>query len=564
MPFEVTLGQIISGLFAPIAWTFSPVYSLHTRTKAYLSNWSQQEAFLLLLLILMAIGFGLLADYDGDEGFYIYAGYLTARGQQPYRDFAFNNSPGSLLAYAPFFRLFGASLVVSRLVSVVFFIVALVVARKLVGHVSDNPRISFGCFLLLLIAAPADLPFLLRMGSRGSVVLLVLLLSVYFFVKRVSLLNFFLSGFFAGIAVGMKLTNLVLPMTLFSVIPLLILWKIETRTTLLKSSVGMVLGSILGVIVSMYPYLFYLDQAIHNTYIAQNILLQAHSFVLKRYVFPLVNWVIVHPFALVLLAIMISVHFYEMVTTRLGCTRGYIVDKRSWRHVALWMVFIAYCLSHILFPRPRYPYIALLSVYLSLLAALGIPQLLELVRNGDMKRSQILLPVSLAALFITGMSAYLGVNHRDGFLYSIHSLTRQVLKTEIAENEAGSKAHQIWQESGKPILFLSSGQFLLSQADFDKIFQGMSMGLDHFYYPELDEMLTVHDALRYHYLTPNSLRWLINHNEGLGGLIWGGDADGVRKTLGPYWYNQLVTQFPKITTPLETAVGSYVAFERED
>ena len=120
--------------------------------------------------------FVFLGVVNGDEGWYTVSSQLAARGQLPYRDFAFTQGPVFLYLLAPFERLL-PGLVTARTISAICAAAGigliLVVADRLAG------RRAVIMSTALLVAATPSLPYWLALTKTYGVASLFLAATLY-------------------------------------------------------------------------------------------------------------------------------------------------------------------------------------------------------------------------------------------------------------------------------------------------------------------------------------------------------------------------------------------------
>jgi hypothetical protein len=124
-----------------------------------------------------------------DEGYILHAVQRMIDGEIPYRDFNFIYSPGILLVLFSFFKIFGETILVGRIVVLVTQIISAGLIYKLAKKINSDNAFAIFSTIIFLIFGPGHINF----PWPVVFALLTGVLSMEFFLKE----NFFLSGVFA-------------------------------------------------------------------------------------------------------------------------------------------------------------------------------------------------------------------------------------------------------------------------------------------------------------------------------------------------------------------------------
>lgn len=104
--------------------------------------WKVIITFSMSLYLINSILFIILGQANADEGWYLYASKLVYSGQQPYRDFAFTQTPLLPYIYGVVQNLCFQSIYLGRITSVIFssiaFILSVIIAKKHGGEMAGG------------------------------------------------------------------------------------------------------------------------------------------------------------------------------------------------------------------------------------------------------------------------------------------------------------------------------------------------------------------------------------------------------------------------------------------
>ncbi len=162
---------------------------------------------LIIILIQLLLHFSVLSNYYfGDEGYHLTYAWLINKGEVIYRDFFSFHSPGTAFALALFFKLFGTSLAIARLlvtlVQMGTTVLIFIMAKKLYDE--KTALLSSAVFVVI------EVPFwgiwvLTEPFMTFSTVLAAFFLYAYYFENKK--IEFLLAaGFFLGLALFFKQT----------------------------------------------------------------------------------------------------------------------------------------------------------------------------------------------------------------------------------------------------------------------------------------------------------------------------------------------------------------------
>lgn len=150
-----------------------------------------------------------------DDGVYISASFFILKGLIPFIDFTYGQGPLLPFIYAPFVYVFGTSFTASKILGFIslFFVYFYSVKISHIFFPDKTKDHKIQCLLTLaFMSQPEIIGALTRYGSRGSVVSLILLFSIYQILKnpKIKMSSLFLASCGTAILIGIKYTHVIL------------------------------------------------------------------------------------------------------------------------------------------------------------------------------------------------------------------------------------------------------------------------------------------------------------------------------------------------------------------
>ncbi len=243
------IGLILTGLCSFLLyrpdWILVKLAAIGKKGKALAAhlpplqkNYRKIAVLIIALFCCIAVLYILVGEVNEDEGWYLYAGKLVYQGNIPYSDFSYTQTPLLPYIYGGLQKLFGTSLLLGRITTGIFGLVALVLTMA-VAKILSGERAS-----LLAGAAIAVNPFVIYFmiitKTYSLSVMLITLSLLLVFKKGHERFNYPLSVACLAIAVGVRLT--VLPVLVLTLIYI----AIVKRKYLLRSATtsSLILASI--------------------------------------------------------------------------------------------------------------------------------------------------------------------------------------------------------------------------------------------------------------------------------------------------------------------------------
>ena len=174
-----------------------------------------RRAIEIILLLAIFLSFTLLkrsnlSFFTGDQGVYFYSGYLWSQGILPYRDFFISHPPIQLLIPTLSILLTGVHLSFLQLLPAIFGALSAITLLAIMWRPMGSTKAIIACALFLLSYSTL-LSTLYYTGQ--NLALLLLLMSVFLFLKRWK----FFSGLILGIAQGVGI-HILFPFVVLSVL----------------------------------------------------------------------------------------------------------------------------------------------------------------------------------------------------------------------------------------------------------------------------------------------------------------------------------------------------------
>ena len=150
-----------------------------------------------------------------DDGVYISASYFILKGLMPFVDFSYGQGPILPFIYAPFIYILGTSFTASKILGLISFGLIYFYSIKisqLFIHDKSKGNIVKCLITLAFMSQPEIIGALTRYGSRGAVVSLILLFSIYQIVKnqKIKMGSLWLAAFGTAILIGIKYTHVII------------------------------------------------------------------------------------------------------------------------------------------------------------------------------------------------------------------------------------------------------------------------------------------------------------------------------------------------------------------
>jgi len=212
-----------------------------------------RKAYLLLIAIL-TIGFiirglTIFRAVRGDEGSFLYFGWMIVQGNVLYRDLFNEKSPGVFFTVALIFFLFGKNIFVVRILSMFLSILTTLIIFK-IGNKISNPLTGLISALLYELE-PITLSYS-TMVVTETFMIFFMVLAVYFYIpahEKNSTWHYLLVGILIGLSAIMRQTGIILLL-------IVILHRVYSRDTVKKwlQSIGTL---IVGVLISVIPLIVY-------------------------------------------------------------------------------------------------------------------------------------------------------------------------------------------------------------------------------------------------------------------------------------------------------------------
>ncbi len=138
-----------------------------------------------------------------DEGVFLYGGLRVLEGYLPYKDFFFVYTPGNLYTIALLFKVFGPSIIITRIFNVFILFSILICSYSIVKEELTDKVNLFLFFLLMTIFLGGNVYF-----NSVNIPILLSLLSVIFLIRYMynkSYQNLVISGLIAGLTCFFRL-----------------------------------------------------------------------------------------------------------------------------------------------------------------------------------------------------------------------------------------------------------------------------------------------------------------------------------------------------------------------
>lgn len=191
----------------------------------------------------------------GDEGLVVYGAQLVAEGNLPYRDFFEVFGPGSFYFLAFFFKLFGVSFFVARIVLLITGISIVTLVYIMTRRVYNLSFAMFPAIFYLIIGIPSW-P---ATNHHWDSILFALLAVAFFFLwqDKHKMRYLFLSGILSGVTTCIIQQKGILLIIAFIIIIIINgLWKGNKRKIILMQLGALLIGfSFIGLSVIIYFYL---------------------------------------------------------------------------------------------------------------------------------------------------------------------------------------------------------------------------------------------------------------------------------------------------------------------
>lgn len=212
-----------------------------------------RKAYLLLIAIL-TIGFiirglTIFRAVRGDEGSFLYFGWMIVQGNVLYRDLFNEKSPGVFFTVALIFFLFGKNIFAVRILSMFLSILTTLIIFK-IGNKISNPLTGLISALLYELE-PITLSYSTMVYTETFMIFFIVL-AVYFYIpahEKNSTWHYLLVGVLIGLSAIMRQTGIILLLVV-------ILHRVYSRDTVKKAfqSIGTLM---VGVIISVIPLIVY-------------------------------------------------------------------------------------------------------------------------------------------------------------------------------------------------------------------------------------------------------------------------------------------------------------------
>lgn len=219
------IGLILAGfgsfsLYRP-SWLLVKLTAIGKRSRAladHLSslqkNYKKIAALIIVLFCCIAVIYILVGEVNEDEGWYLYASKLVYQGKVPYRDFSYTQSPVLPYVYGGLQQLFGVSLLLGRIITGFFGLVALVLTMA-VAKIFSGDRASLVAGAAIA-ANPFAIYFMIITKTYSLSIMLIALSLFLVFKKGNKGIHYPLSAACLAIAIGVRLT--VLPVLVLTLI----------------------------------------------------------------------------------------------------------------------------------------------------------------------------------------------------------------------------------------------------------------------------------------------------------------------------------------------------------
>lgn len=209
------------------------------------TNWlliASGTAFCLLSFLALLLG-----KHHVDEGYYHLIAHLTARGDLPYRDYLYVQTPLFPIVYGSIFKLFGASFLLARGVSVLFSLINFILAIRLAGK-KQGP-VAAGVAALFILCQPFTVYYLTIVKLYALTGLLLTILVTVLTLRLNAVTKYSLAAALASLCIAVRLTM----MPALPIVIALALLRTRGKERLVTVSVALLSG-VLILVATLLPF----------------------------------------------------------------------------------------------------------------------------------------------------------------------------------------------------------------------------------------------------------------------------------------------------------------------
>ncbi len=197
--------------------------------------------YLVFTILVVGLAAKTVVEYMGDDNHFMSAGYLLARGNVLYKDFAYFQMPYAACIYAVILKagFISFSYLSLRLFNLLFVLTALLALYWSCKRISNNRLVGLAC--VLIFASSSQLREASNQLNSYAIANCFVLLSFFFIIRsnRHYKLSTLFSGVFLGVAIGSKLYYL----TLLPAMLIFAFWpseKLSLKKALFKNLIWLV------------------------------------------------------------------------------------------------------------------------------------------------------------------------------------------------------------------------------------------------------------------------------------------------------------------------------------